>query len=198
MEEDQTEQDNINPLSRTPLVKSFRLLLNSSSDFTARGFGRRVTELGGSFERSHGVRSSRTVHLPNTEKGCALANELLGLFPRSGDGTRFELKFDWQRLPDGLRTATYRTDKFMIKREDAPGAVARSLQAFHVQYQAAWVAYDVQTAKDRKERLEVAPKALRQAILACVKDARAAGLHDDDISEEFIWLLRNWRTTEVA
>lgn len=65
----------------TPKIGSIRIDLSADSDFTKKGWGRRVNALpGGRFSEARGSASYRFVNLPPTPEGLALACELVARF----------------------------------------------------------------------------------------------------------------------
>jgi hypothetical protein len=80
-----------------PAPDSWELHLSPNTEFTSKGWGKKVKAAGGSFSTARGSVSNRFVHLPNTDAGYSLADQLIKTF---GSGkvcviARFKQHISW-------------------------------------------------------------------------------------------------------
>jgi len=66
---------------------SWEIHCDASSDFTKKGFGRKVKAVGGHFSKCRGYCDKRFVHIPDTPEGREVADAVIAAFPHYGKTT---------------------------------------------------------------------------------------------------------------
>jgi hypothetical protein len=149
-----------------PVVKTLRVDIGSNSDFTSKGFGKRLRAMGGNYSLCRGYDSTRFLDVPNTPEGLDFAADAIrafghGLLLNRKEGTRIVLK----PVTEGFGNRSSNMCVHYVREKDEPRARLDAILASFDRLCRQWWHEEGRAAAQRNAEFETQCKAERRAAM---------------------------------